>query len=97
MMMIAGVDTNVCVQKVIPGIRLSSKHPTIPPTRMDVERRTCRTASSASTPVCTTPLCAAIQRVSTSGKNRLNPMMYRFLELFRSTYWRADRPGDKFM
>lgn len=75
-------------------MKLSSRQPTTPPTRMEVDSRTCSTASSASTPVLMAPACAAIQRVSTSGKNRLKPMMYRLRELFRSTYWRAERPEN---
>lgn len=75
-----------------PGIRWSSRHPVAPPSRMEVDSSTCSTASSGASPVLTAPLCAAIHRDSTSGKNRLKPTMYRLRELFRSTYCNAERP-----
>lgn len=78
---------------MLPGMRLSSKQPNIPPTKMVVLNNTAKVLSSSLMPVFMTPGCFCIHWHKTNGKKSEIPIMYRFRDDLKSTYCKADKPN----
>lgn len=82
----------VKIRYKLPGMRLSSKQPRQPPTRIVVLSNTDSVLSSSAMPVFIKPGFFCIHWHRTRGKNNETPRIYKLRDDLKSTYCNADKP-----